>query len=230
MAGRGSGPDFVDALARGLDVIACFDARRPTMTLSEVAVAADLARPTARRLLLTLAELGYVRVSDQGFGLTPKVLGLGMAYVSSLGLWDLARPHLEALVARTGESSSMAQLDGSDIVYVARVAVPKIIALRVEIGTRFPAVRTSQGKVLLAALGEEAVAAALAEPSRSGLPPAPERPAADLQRELIRVRAEGWALADEELAPGVRSVAAPVRDGTGTVRAAMNVTVHAAEA
>ena len=107
--------------------------------------------------------------------------------------------------------------------------MPKIIALRVEIGTRFPAVRTSQGKVLLAALGEEAVAAALAEPSRSGLPPAPERPAADLQRELIRVRAQGWALADEELAPGVRSVAAPVRDGTGTVRAAMNVTVHAAE-
>ena len=138
------------------------------MTLSEVAVAADLARPTARRLLLTLAELGYVRVSDDAFALTPKVLGLGMAYVSSLGLWDIARPHLEALVARTGESSSMAQLDGSDIVYVARVAVPKIIALRVEIGTRFPAVRTSQGKVLLAALGEEAVAAALAEPSRSG--------------------------------------------------------------
>ena len=143
MAGRGSGPDFVEALARGLDVLSCFDARRPAMTLSEVAVAADLARPTARRLLLTLAELGYVRVSGSSFALTPKVLSLGMAYVSSLGLWDLARPHLEALVARTGESSSMAQLDGSDIVYVARVSVPKIIALRVEIGTRFPAARTS---------------------------------------------------------------------------------------
>ena len=229
MAGRGSGPDFVEALARGLDVLACFDDHRPAMTLSEIAVATGLARPTARRLLLTLAELGYVRVSDNSFALTPKVLSLGMAYVSSLGLWDLARPHLEALVARTGESSSMAQLDGSDIVYVARVAVPKIIALRVDIGTRFPAARTSQGKVLLAALGEDEVAAALAEPSRSGLPPGPERSVADLQRELIRVRAQGWALADEELAPGVRSVAAPVRDGTGTVRAAMNVTVHAAE-
>ena len=121
MAGRGSGPDFVEALARGLDVLSCFGADRPTMTLSEVAVAAGLARPTARRLLLTLAELGYVRVGDNAFALTPKVLSLGMAYVSSLGLWDLARPHLEALVARTGESSSMAQLDGSDIVYVARV-------------------------------------------------------------------------------------------------------------
>ena len=123
----------------------------------------------------------------------------------------------------------MAQLDGSDIVYVARVAVPKIIALRVDIGTRFPAERTSQGKVLLAALPETEVAAALALPSRSGLPPAPRRPVADLRRELTRVRAQGWALADEELAPGVRSVAAPVRDGTGAVRAAMNVTVHAAE-
>ena len=133
-------------------MLSCFGADRPAMTLSEVAVAAGLARPTARRLLLTLAELGYVRVSDNTFTLTPKVLNLGMAFISSLGLWDIARPHLEALVAQTGESSSMAQLDGSDIVYVARVSVPKIIALRVDIGTRFPAERTSQGKVLLAAL------------------------------------------------------------------------------
>ncbi len=173
MAGRGSGPDFVEALARGLDVLTCFDARRPTMSLSEVAVAAGLARPTARRLLLTLAELGYVRTTDSGYALTPRVLDLGMAYTSSLGLWDLARPHLEAMVARTHESSSMAQLDGSDIVYVARVSVPKIIALRVDIGTRFPAERTSQGKVLLAALTESEVAAVLAQPSRSGLPAQP---------------------------------------------------------
>jgi IclR family transcriptional regulator, pca regulon regulatory protein len=227
MAGRGSGPDFVEALARGLDVLTCFDARRPTMTLSEVAVAAGLARPTARRLLLTLAELGYVRIADTGYALTPRVLDLGTAYASALGLWDLARPHLEAMVARTHESSSMAQLDGSDIVYVARVSVPKIIALRVDIGTRFPAERTSQGKVLLAALTEQQVTETLAHASRSALPaqPAP----AGLHSELVRVRAQGWALADEELAPGVRSVAAPVRDATGTVRAAMNVTVHAAE-
>jgi IclR family pca regulon transcriptional regulator len=107
--------------------------------------------------------------------------------------------------------------------------VPKIIALRVDIGTRFPAERTSQGKVLLAALPEDEVAQVLAEPSRSGLPPAPARPGTELRRELTQVRAQGWALADEELAPGVRSVAAPVRDGSGRVRAAMNVTVHAAE-
>ncbi len=232
MAGRGTGPDFVEALARGLDVLACFDDRHPRMSLTEIADAAGLHRPTARRLLLTLAELGFVRLEDGQFTLTPKVLTLGMAYVGSLGLWDVARPHLEALVAQTGESSSMAQLDGPDIVYVARVSVPKIITLRVVIGTRFPAVQTSQGKVLLAALDPAALAATLAEPSRSGLPaapPVPPRDLAALDDELRTVRARGWALADEELAPGIRSVAVPVRDGCGEVRAAMNVTVHAAE-
>src|SRR5687768_15116468 len=229
MAGRGAGPDFVEALARGLDVLAGFDADHPSMSLSEVATAAGLARPTARRLLLTLEELGFVRSSGGAFSLTPKVLTLGMAYVGALGLWDIARPHLEALVARTRESSSMAQLDGSDIVYVARVSVPKLIALRVDIGTRFPAVQTSQGKVLLAALSPTELDAALAVPSRAGLPPYIGRPVDRLRDELTEVRARGWALADEELAPGVRSVAVPVRDGTGTVRAAMNVTVHAAE-
>ena len=171
MAGRGNGPDFVEALARGLDILAAFGVDHRGMSLSEVAAAAGLTRPTARRLLLTLEELGFVRSSGGTFGLTPKVMSLGMAYVSSLGLWDIARPHMEALVARTGESSSMAQLDGSDIVYVARVSVPKLIALRVEIGTHFPAAQTSQGKVLLAALPPDRAAAALAQPSRSGLPP-----------------------------------------------------------
>jgi IclR family pca regulon transcriptional regulator len=229
VAGRGAGPEFVESLARGLDVLACFDAAHRTMSLTEVATAAGLARPTARRLLLTLEELGFVRVVEGAFQLTPRVLDLGMAYVGSLGLWDIARPHMESLVTRTGESSSMAQLEGSDIVYVARVSVPKLIALRVEIGTRFPAVQTSQGKVLLAALGSEELSAALAQPSRAGLPQYIGRSEEQLAAELTEVRARGWALADEELAPGVRSVAVPVRDGTGAVRAAMNVTVHAAE-
>jgi IclR family pca regulon transcriptional regulator len=229
MAGRGEGPDFVESLARGLDVIACFDADHPVMTLTEVATATGLARPTARRLLLTLEELGFVRTVGVAFQLTPRVLTLGMAYIGALGLWEVARPHLESLVVRTGESSSMAQLDGSDIVYIARVSVPKIIALRVEIGTRFPAAQTSQGKVLLAALTPAELSATLAQPSRAGLPPYAEPSAEKLLDELSEVRARGWALADEELAPGVRSVAVPVRDGNGAVRAAMNVTVHASE-
>jgi IclR family pca regulon transcriptional regulator len=229
MAGRGEGPEFIEALARGLDVIRAFSRDRPQLTLAEVAAASDLARPTARRILLTLAELGYVRSDGNLFSLTPRVLELGMAYVGALGLWDVARPHMRELVRTTGESTSMSQLDGSDILYVARVAVPKIIALRVEVGTRFPAVVCSQGKVLLAALDPAEVPAVLATPSRSGVVPYRSYRPAEVDAMLREVRARGWALADDELARGIRSVAVPVRDGTGAVRAAMNVTVHSAE-
>ena len=171
MAREGTGPDFIEALARGLDVIRAFQPRQPVMSLAAVAGSAGLARPTARRMLLTLEELGYVRAVPGGFELTPRVLELGMSYVLSRSLWDVARPHLEALVARTHESSSIAQLDGADIVYVARVAVPKIITLAVTIGTRFPAMQTSLGKVLLAALPPDQAEHVLAEPSRSGITP-----------------------------------------------------------
>lgn len=228
MAGRGKSADFVEALARGLDVLRAFSDSSPRMSLSEVAQAADLSRPTAHRLLRTLVELGYVRQIGSAFELTPHVLDLGYAFVSSQGLWDVAEPHLVDLVATTGESSSMAQLSGSDIVYTARVAVPKIIALRVDIGTRFPAAVTSQGKVLLAALSAEERDAALKVPSASRVVVAqPDRQA--LARELAQVRERGWALADEELALGVRSIATGVADASGRVIATVNVTVHAAE-
>lgn len=229
MAREGRGPEFIEALSRGLAVLRAFSPDRPALTLSEVASETGLARPTARRILMTLEELGYVRPAAGQFALTPRVLELGMAYVGSMGLWDVARPHLEDLVGHTGESSSMSELDGCDIVYVARVAVPKLIALRVDIGTRFPAVRTSQGKVLLADLDPDEVDRRLSLPSRSGLPSAPVRPAEELAEELAQVAQQGYAVADEELAPGVRSVAVPVRDRSRRVRAAMNVTVHAAE-
>jgi IclR family pca regulon transcriptional regulator len=136
---------------------------------------------------------------------------------------------MERLVALTGESTSMAQLDGSDIVYVARVAVPKIVTLAVSIGTRFPAPATSMGKVLLAALEPARLEAVLAEPGRSGINARwqPDRPALDAA--LREVRAKGWALADQDLALGIRSIAAGVRNGDGKVVAALNVTVHAAE-
>ncbi|GHH81250.1 IclR family transcriptional regulator [Streptomyces sulfonofaciens] len=226
---RDTGPDFVEALARGLDVLRSFRPRQPEMTLGDIASATGLARPTARRMLLTLRELGYVAATGRGFALTPRVLDLGMAYIGSQGLWDIARPHMERLVAETGESSSMAQLDGSDIVYVARVAVPRIIALAVTIGTRFPASATSQGRVLLAALPPERLAEVLDQPGRSGVTPRRRYGPEELEPVLREVRARGWALADEDLAVGVRSVAVPVRDGDGRVIAAMNVTVHAAE-
>jgi IclR family pca regulon transcriptional regulator len=229
MAGRDPSRDFIEALARGLDVIRAFQPRQPVMSLAMVASAAGLARPTARRILLTLEQLGYVRAVERGFELTPRVLDLGMCYVLSRNLWDVARPHMEALVARTHESSSIAQLDGSDIVYVARVAVPKIITLAVTIGTRFPAMQTSLGKVLLAALAPAEAERVLGEPSRSGITPRWQPGRAERAEELRVVRARGWSLTDEQLAPGIRSVAAPLRDGAGRTIAAMNVTVHAAE-
>jgi IclR family transcriptional regulator, pca regulon regulatory protein len=227
--GRGAGPDFIEALARGLDVLRSFRPGTPAMTLSEIAGRTGLARPTVRRILITLEALGYVRAADRGYALTPRVLDLGMAYVNALSMWDVARPHMERLVAHTGESTSMAQLDGGDIVYVARVAVPKIVTLAVTIGTRFPAPATSMGKVLLAALPPAALPAVLAEGSRSGITARWQPTADELDAALREVRAKGWALADQDLAPGIRSVATGVRDGDGNVVAAINVTVHAAE-
>jgi IclR family transcriptional regulator, pca regulon regulatory protein len=226
---NGSDPDFVEALARGLAIITAFSPTATELSVSDVAARTELPRPTARRLLMTLEKLGYVRSSNGLYRLTTKVLELGTTYIAALGIWELARPHLEALVAQTGESSSMAQLDGSDIVYVARVPVPKIIALAVRIGTRFPAVATSMGYVLLAGLPLSEALRVVRMPSQSGVIPRITPSERDLERELAEVRSRGWALSDERLSLGIRSIAAPVRDASGATVAAVNVTVHAAE-
>lgn len=222
-------PDFIEALARGLDVIRAFGSTGAPASLSELAQAATLSRPTTRRILITLTELGYVRPDGGLHRLTPRVLELGLAYVSASEVWSLARPHLERLSASTHESCSIAELDGGDIVYVARIAVPKLVALSVGIGTRFPAGVTSLGKVLLAYLPEHQRDATLAEPTRSGISPArvPSRP--ELLEELAAVRERGWAVTDQALAPAVRSVAVPVLEADGRVTCAMNVNAHAME-
>jgi IclR family pca regulon transcriptional regulator len=226
---RPENPDFVEAIERGLDVIRAFRVDRPALSLSEVAAAAGLARPTARRVLVTLQMLGYVRSEDRLFRLTPRVLDLGYAYVASMGLWDVVHPHLRDLVERTRESSSMSQLDGSEILYVGRVAVPKIVTIAVTVGTRFPAVATSMGRVLLADLSPDQLEAALAAPQRGGVQPlvAPDR--RYLDEVLQETRARGWTMIDQELAVGIRSVAAPVRNGRGRTIAAVNICVQAAE-
>jgi IclR family pca regulon transcriptional regulator len=224
-----AGPDFIEALARGLEVLRSFRPARRVETLSELAAETGLARPTVRRILLTLEALGYVRSVDRGYVLQPRVLELGMAYINALDVWDVARPHMERLVAQTNESTSMAQLDGNDIVYVARVAVPKIVTLSVTVGTRFPAYATSMGKILLAAENPADLDAVLTGESRSGITPKWQPDRAELDLALRRVRAAGWAVADQELAPGIRSIATGVRNGDGKVVAAINITVHAAE-
>jgi IclR family pca regulon transcriptional regulator len=226
---RAQNPDFVEAIERGLDVIRALGRSAAGLSLTQVADAAGLPRPTARRALVTLEMLGYVREEERLFRLTPRVLDLGCAYVDSLSLWDVARPHLQALVEQTGESSSMAQLDGSEIVYVGRVAVPKIVTIAVSVGTRMPAASTSMGRVLLAALAPADRRAALAAPPRGDLRAAVTPSGRALAAMLADVRERGWASADQELAAGVRSIAAPLRDHDGRTVAAMNVCVHAAE-
>src|SRR6476661_9084878 len=142
--------DFVQSLERGLAVIRAFGAQRPALTLSEVARQTGVSRAAARRFLHTLVELGYVATDGREFSLRPAVLDLGYAYLSSLSLPEIALPHLEILSEQTGESSSVAVLDGPDIVYVARVATHRIMSAAIRVGTRFPAYATSMGRALLA--------------------------------------------------------------------------------
>ncbi|KND44741.1 IclR family transcriptional regulator domain-containing protein [Streptomyces stelliscabiei] len=220
-------PHFVRSFERGLAVVRAFDAEHPARTLSEVARACELTRAAARRFLLTLVDLGYVHTDGRLFRLTPRVLELGYAYLSSVTLPDLAVPHLERLVAQVGESSSLCVLDGDDIVYVARVGVRRIMTATITVGTRLPAHVTSVGRVLLAHLPDEETDARLA---RADLGPLTRRTltSADrLRTELRRVRRQGYAVVDQELEEGLRSVAAPVRDRHGEVVAGVNIPVHA---
>ncbi|MGQ2912150.1 IclR family transcriptional regulator domain-containing protein [Aeromicrobium sp.] len=219
----GPGDQFVQSLARGLEVIVAFDADHPEMTLAQVAQRTGYSRATARRFLHTLVELGYMRTDGKSFALTPQVLGLGTAYLSGLGLPQIAQPHLEALSAQVGESTSVAVLDGTDIVYVARVATRRIMSVGIAVGTRFPAYATSMGRVLLAALDDTALDAVLERTDLRPLTPRTIHEPAELRRELDRVRAQGWALVDQELERGLTSMAAPILDGRGTAVAALNV-------
>jgi IclR family pca regulon transcriptional regulator len=221
------GADFVQSLQRGLAVIRAFDAAHPELTLSEVAAATGVTRAAARRFLLTLAKLGYVRSDGRFFSLTPRLLELGYAYLSSLSLPEVAEPHLEALVAEVNESSSVSVLDLPDVVYVARVPTTRIMTVSISVGTRFPAHATSMGRVLLAGLPDEALAEYLASVRLERLTPRTVSSVDALRTELARVRAQGWSLVDQELEEGLRAVAAPIRDRAGRSIAAVNVSSHA---
>lgn len=229
MTRESTSPDFIEAIARGLDVIKAFTPEHSPLSLSEVAQLTGLARPTARRILITLSELGYVRSDGGMYTLTTRVLELGMAYIGSSNIWELVRPHLIDLSTRVGESCSVAQLDGPDVVYVSRVAVAKLVAFSVTVGTRFPAIATSLGKVMLAALPPDELDRVLAQKSQSMAHAvwAPSRE--EIDASLAEVRASGWAMTDQQLAPAIRSVAAPIRDDTGSVVAAVNINTHAFE-
>ena len=202
--------------------------RRPSpQALSEVARTTGLSRAAARRFLLTLERLGYVRQAHGRFALTPRVLELGYAYLSSLTLPEVAQPHLERLVEQVHESSSVSVLDGDDVVYVARVPTRRIMSVTISVGTRFPAYATSMGRVLLAGLPDEQADATL---SRADLRKLTGRTitSTDVLREAIRrVRRQGYAIVDQELEVGLRSIAVPIHDPAGAVVAAVNLSVQA---
>lgn len=221
------GFDFVQSLERGLAVIKAFDAEHPVLTLSEVAAATGASRAAVRRFLLTLAELGYVRTDGRFFSLTARVLELGYAYLSSLTLPEVAEPHLERLVADVNESSSVSVLDRDDVVYVARVPTSRIMTVAINVGTRFPAYATSMGRVLLAGLPDAELETYLNRVELAALTPRTITSVPALRTELARVRGQGWALVNQELEEGLRAVAAPIRDRTGGVVAAVNVSAHA---
>lgn len=219
----GPGGGYVQSLARGLAVIAAFDAEHPRMTLSDVARRADLSRAAARRFLLTLETLGYVRSDGREFSLTPQVMRLGFAYLSSQSLPDIAQPHLQDLSMQIGESTSVAVLDGDDIMYVARRATTRIMHVSIRVGTRFPAYVTSMGRVLLAARPDAEIDAYLARAQLVALTAQTITDPAVLRERLEQVRELGYSLVDQELEVGLRSLAVPIRDRSGAVIAAANV-------
>ena len=219
--------DFVQSLDRGLAVIRAFGPDRERLSLSEVARATGLTRAAARRFLLTLVKLGYIRSDGREFSLRPRVLELGYAYLSGLALPEVAEPHLEELSARLHESSSISVLDGHHIVYVARVATKRIMTVAISVGTRFPAFAASMGRVLLADLSPDELDRYLAEAKFEAFT---ERTITDpdrLRKIVAQVRSDGYSIVDQELEDGLRAIAVPIRDSSGAVTAAINVSAHA---
>jgi IclR family pca regulon transcriptional regulator len=197
------------------------------MTISAVAAESGLTRATARRILHTLVQLGFVATDGERFRLTPRVLSIGYSYLSSLALPELAHPRMEQLVATVQESCSLAVLDECEIVYVARVATARIMSHSLTVGTRLPAFATAMGRALLASLTEEELAAALPGEPFPRFTTRTVGTGARLRAELSGVRTRGFALNDQELEEGLRSIAVPIRGAHGRPEAALNVAVDA---
>lgn len=223
-------PDYMLSLARGLSVIRAFADTRTPLTVADAARAAGLSRAAARRCLYTLVQLGYAASADGLFTLTPAVLTLGYAYLGSTSIPRVAQPVLERVSDTLHESSSLAVLDGDEIVYLARAATRRILSIGLSVGSRLPAACTSMGRVLVAALPPPARATFLARVKLVRHTPHTIVDRARLRAALDRVAADGYAIVDQELELGLRSLAVPVRRPDGPVVAAINVGVHAGRA
>lgn len=218
---------FVTSLERGLSVMRSFGRGASEMTLSEVARRTGLSRATARRFLLTLADLGYVAAEGRLFRLTPKVFDLGFAFLSSLDLWDVALPFMERVSDETGEACSATVLNRTEIVYTARIPSRRIMTISMHIGSRLPAYPTSMGRVLLAALSPADLDAYFREAQLDRRTAKTITDEARLRAIIANVARESYAVVDEELEEGLRSIAVPIRSKSGCVLAALNIGTHA---
>ncbi|NMN99535.1 IclR family transcriptional regulator domain-containing protein [Antrihabitans stalactiti] len=209
--------DYVQSIERGFAVLLAFDAEHPNPSLAEVATQTGLSRPAVRRILLTLQRLGYVAGSNGRWSLTPRVLSIGQHYSATHTLLEAAMPRLLKVAESTQESASLGVLDGTDVVYAARVPVRRIMSINVSVGTRVPAYATSMGRALLAWGTPEQLGPVLAQAPFDKLVAGTITTVEQLQDELAKVREQGYALTSEELEQGLISVAAPVRDASGAV-------------
>ena len=222
------GDSYVQSFARGLEVIRSFNASVSQQTLSEVAAHTGLSRAGARRILLTLQTLGYVESDGRLFRLTPRILDLGFAYLSSLPIWNLAEPTMEALADRVHESCSAAVLDGLDVVYVLRVHTHKIMSTNLGVGSRLPAFWTSMGRVLLAALPEDDLLRRLQQTApRQRFTQHTLLNDESLLASVRQTREQGWSLVNQELEEGLISIAAPLKNRAGQTVAALNISGQA---
>jgi IclR family pca regulon transcriptional regulator len=217
---------FVDAFARGLSVICAFDADHPQLTLSEVAEITGISRAAARRLLSTLTHLGYARLAGRSYQLTPKAMMLGYAYLSGQALPDIVEHYVLDVAEQSGESCSVCVLDGTDVVYIARASTKKIMSINLSIGTRLPAWATANGRVLLANLADDDLAAVLAQSEITKHSVNSTVDSKALLAAITAVRGLGYALVSQELEYGLTAVAVPLRDKSGNVIASMNVAGH----
>lgn len=220
--------DFISGFAKGLSVIEAFDEAQPRLSISDVSKTTGLDRATARRCLLTLAELGYADYDGKFFALTPKILRLGHAYLAATPLPALVQPTLDQLSERTGQSASVSVLDGTDIVYIARASQKRVMSINLTPGSRLPAYCASMGRVLLAALPEEDVRAILARSDLKANTPRTLTEPGVIIAELRRVRTQGYALIDQELELGLCSIAVPLENDRGRIVAALNIGAPAA--
>lgn len=223
-------PDFVTALARGLEVITCFGQDRELLTLSDVAAHTGLSRGTARRLLLTLEALGYVRCDGRRFRLAPKALNLGYAYLSSMPLWQTAQPVMKEVVDQLDESCSLGVLDGTDVVYIARIPPKHLSFLPVTLGTRMPAHINAMGQVLLAEFSDAELDAYFRKATFEKITRYTLTDETRIREVLRQAARNGYALSDRQLQIGIRAIAVPIRPQTGRAEVAINVSAAAGRA